>query len=136
MRTLHASLVDLQAVGHRLNVFAMVWLIIAFFFESMPTSTAPVLSELLSKKLSNAKPGNTTGRIARARAGASETGGRGAGSPRERLSLVLQGIKSTVVNDFPEHASHEKGLQGHIGVGTLVSNQERGEFVVPLINRA
>ena len=36
---------------------------------------------------------------------------------------------------FPGHALHEKGLQRQIGVGTLVSNQERSAPAVPLINR-
>ena len=36
---------------------------------------------------------------------------------------------------FPGHALHEKGLQRQIGVGTLVSSQERRALAVPLINR-
>ena len=36
---------------------------------------------------------------------------------------------------LPGHALHEKGLQRQIGVGTLVSSQERRALVVPLINR-
>ena len=35
---------------------------------------------------------------------------------------------------FPRHALHEKGLLRQIGVGTLVSCQERA-LAVPLINR-
>ena len=35
----------------------------------------------------------------------------------------------------PGHAVHEKGLQRQIGVGTLVSSQERRALAVPLINR-
>ena len=35
----------------------------------------------------------------------------------------------------PGHALHEKGLQRQIGVGTLVSSQERRALAVPLINR-
>ena len=34
-----------------------------------------------------------------------------------------------------EHALHEKGLQGQIGVGPLVSSQERRALFVPLIKR-
>ena len=36
---------------------------------------------------------------------------------------------------IPEHALHEKGLQRQIGVGTLVSSQERRALFVLLINR-
>ena len=36
---------------------------------------------------------------------------------------------------FPGHALHEEGLQRQIGVGTLVSSQERRALLVPLINR-
>ena len=35
---------------------------------------------------------------------------------------------------FPGHALHETDSQGQLGVGTLVSNQERRALVVPLIN--
>ena len=35
----------------------------------------------------------------------------------------------------PGHALHEEGLQRQIGVGTLVSSQERRALFVPLINR-
>ena len=33
------------------------------------------------------------------------------------------------------HALHEKGIQGQLGVGILVSNQERRALVVPLVKR-
>ena len=36
---------------------------------------------------------------------------------------------------IPEHALHEKGLQRQIGVGTLVSSQERRALFVPRIYR-
>ena len=36
---------------------------------------------------------------------------------------------------FPGHALHEKGLQRQIGVGTLVSSQERRALAVLVINR-
>ena len=36
---------------------------------------------------------------------------------------------------FPEHALHEKGLQGQIGVGPLFSSQEERPFLALLINR-
>ena len=36
---------------------------------------------------------------------------------------------------FPGLALHEKGLQRQIGVGTLLSSQERRALFVPLINR-
>ena len=36
---------------------------------------------------------------------------------------------------FPGHALHEKGLQRQIGVGTLVSSQERRALFVPRIYR-
>ena len=35
---------------------------------------------------------------------------------------------------FPGYALHEKGLQRQMGIGTLVSNQERRAAVVPRIN--
>ena len=38
-------------------------------------------------------------------------------------------------NCIPGHALHEKGLQRQIGVGTLVSSQERRALVAPRINR-
>ena len=37
--------------------------------------------------------------------------------------------------EISEHASHEKGLQRQIGVGTLVSHQKRRAAVVPQISR-
>ena len=40
-----------------------------------------------------------------------------------------------VVDYVPGHALHEKGLQRQIGVGTLVSSQERRALAVPLISR-
>ena len=36
--------------------------------------------------------------------------------------------------EIPGHALHEIGLQRQIGVGTLVSSQERRALAVPLIN--
>ena len=36
---------------------------------------------------------------------------------------------------IPGHALHEKGLQRQIGIGTLVSSQERRALAVLLINR-
>ena len=38
-------------------------------------------------------------------------------------------------NHFPGHALHESGLRRQIGVGPLVSSQERRAAVVPRINR-
>ena len=35
---------------------------------------------------------------------------------------------------FPGHALHEKGFKRQIGVGTLVSSQERRALAVPLVN--
>ena len=40
-----------------------------------------------------------------------------------------------VLPSIPGHALHGKGLQRQIGVGTLVSIQERRALLVPLINR-
>ena len=40
-----------------------------------------------------------------------------------------------MVERIPGHALHEKGLQRQIGVGTLVSTQERKALFVPLVNR-
>ena len=37
--------------------------------------------------------------------------------------------------NIPGHSLHEKRLQRQIGVGTLVSSQERIAFAVPLISR-
>ena len=36
---------------------------------------------------------------------------------------------------FPGYALHEKGLQTHIGVSTLVSSQEQRALLVPRLNR-
>ena len=36
---------------------------------------------------------------------------------------------------IPGHALHEKGLQSQLGVGTMISNEERRAAVVPQINR-
>ena len=69
------------------------------------------------------------------------------GSPhtaRNRFSFVRVYEESfrTLAYDFPVrlfmfsgHALHKKGLQRQIGVGTLVSNQERRAPLVPRINR-
>ena len=38
-------------------------------------------------------------------------------------------------NHVPGHALHEKGLQRQVGVGTLVSSQERRALLVARINR-
>ena len=37
--------------------------------------------------------------------------------------------------EIPGHALHDRGLQKQIGVGTLVSSQERRALFVPVINR-
>ena len=53
-----------------------------------------------------------------------------------RLGGGMSGLWSGLVNSFfPGHALHEKGLRRQIGVGTLVSSQERRTFLVLLINR-
>ena len=44
-----------------------------------------------------------------------------------------EGVSRWII--VPGHALHEKGLQRQIGVGTLVSSQERRALLVPLINR-
>ena len=58
-------------------------------------------------------------------------GGRG-GWARRR---VRDCSSRKLVPPIPGHALHEKGLQRQIGVGTLVSSQERRALAVPLINR-
>ena len=37
--------------------------------------------------------------------------------------------------NFPGHALHEKGLQRQMGVGPLVSSQERKALMAPVVNR-
>ena len=39
------------------------------------------------------------------------------------------------IRQVPGHALHEKGLQRQIGVGTVVSSQERRALLVPRLNR-
>ena len=51
-----------------------------------------------------------------------------------QLSSIRQplvAIFASLYTGVPEHALHEKGLQRQIGVGTLVSSQERRTVVVP-----
>ena len=47
-------------------------------------------------------------------------------------SLSVSGVPRS---HFPGHALHEKVLQRQIGVGKLVSIQERRALLVPVINR-
>ena len=58
-----------------------------------------------------------------------KSGRRPAYKPNE--PLVNRGLCSSI----PEHILHEKGLQRQLGVGTLVSNQERRAAVVRRTNR-
>ena len=53
-----------------------------------------------------------------------------------RLFLFLERRSGDVFSILvPGHALHEEGLQRQIGVGTLVSIQERRALFVPLIKR-
>ena len=48
-------------------------------------------------------------------------------------ALFIQGVFAKKIN--PGHALHEKGSKRQMGVGTLVSSQDRKAPGVPLINR-
>ena len=48
--------------------------------------------------------------------------------------IAEQSVAGGTPKDVRGHALHEKGLQRQLGVGTLVSSQERRALLVPLMN--
>ena len=65
----------------------------------------------------------------------SKSASRPADKPRINRLSTADFVPAFGLHRIPGHALHEKGLQRRIGVGTLVSSQERGAPAVLLINR-